>query len=66
MTLDVTLDPPVVSQANIRQFKKEYLVVNQMSLRAFFHTPLQLVGKNSDMIQPQGNIKIFQFYKEIH
>ena len=38
MALDVMSNSPFVSQANTRQ------VVNQTSLRAFFHALLQLFG----------------------
>ena len=42
MTLDGMSNSPFVSHANIWQFgRKKSLVVNQVSLRAFFHAPLQ-------------------------
>ena len=41
MTLDVMSNSPF-SQANTRQFVVENVVVNQKTLRAISHTPLQL------------------------
>ena len=43
MTLDIMSNSPFVSKANIlKAIWKENLVVNQTSLRAFFHAPLHL------------------------
>ena len=44
MTLDVMSNSPFALQANtVKVIWKENLVVHQMSLRAFFDIPLQLV-----------------------
>ena len=43
MTLDVMANSPFVSTRKYKAICNENLVINQMSLRAFFHEPLQLL-----------------------